>query len=504
MNRKWSNTLGLGDLGLGSALRAFDSAESALNSISGVGASALGAEIWKASAGLSGVMEGIADVGGGSASSAISAAKANASLVGGGLKDIAGIGKTSLLPPLNDLVLSRSSHAHLALGALPDLTKGSSVLTSVVKASDPAGAIPKSKALGLSETMLGAGAELSAARTAASFLGAEERAYDLFASAIRSDWRSDLFPRWPQGILSGTSSGLSGWIGAADAVKNAGAWRNAMGPYDTEWLFGPSRGISAFGMLGTDLLRGALPAFDALGAVHRVSDWGLGGLLDTIGRIDLESLQRAARIREARRPRTKIGFAGLKAYDGFCMNYPWDADEFLVDHLGIEPNEDTREALWLVLKWTFERTVTWPAKWIVVDDEGAARYLRSAVYKNAKRVRRDKERPNRVWWEERDPDTKKKVELSPPTLQPDNILELMMGRSGNPADVVVPPPDDRGRVLQLLYVEGTEQDRKVVGMLIAGFDLAAVAHVVGWPEVQRFTRKAQRWRRIKLDPPARG
>ena len=92
MNHKWSNMAGLVDLGLSrSTLGALDSAESALGSIGGVSASALGAEIWKASAGLSGVVDGIADVGGGSASFAISSAKANASLVGVNLKDIAGI-----------------------------------------------------------------------------------------------------------------------------------------------------------------------------------------------------------------------------------------------------------------------------------------------------------------------------------------------------------------------------------------------------------------------------
>jgi hypothetical protein len=175
-----------------------------------------------------------------------------------------------------------------------------------------------------------------------------------------------------------------------------------------------------------------------------------------------------------------------------------------MEHLGIEPNEDRREALWLVLKLTFERSIPRLAKWLVIDDEGAVRYLRAAVHKNARRVKRDKERPDRVWWEERDPATKREVELPPPTLQPEYTLEFMMKVSGNPADIVLPPTDDRGRILQMLYFEGTEQDRKVVGMLIAGFDLAAVAAVVGWPEVQRFTRKAQRWRKNRLGPASDG
>jgi hypothetical protein len=38
---------------------------------------------------------------------------------------------------------------------------------------------------------------------------------------------------------------------------------------------------------------------------------------------------------------------------------------------------------------------------------------------------------------------------------------------------------------------------KVVEMFMVGFDPPAIAGVVGWSEVQRLRRKAQRWVRIK-------
>ena len=70
----------------------------------------------------------------------------------------------------------------------------------------------------------------------------------------------------------------------------------------------------------------------------------------------------------------------------------------------------------------------------------------------------------------------------------------MMRSATNPADIVVPQLDYRlARVLEMLYLEGTEQDKRMVGMIRAGFDLPDIADVVGWAEVQRFTRKAQRW-----------
>lgn len=493
MKRDWSGINGLAGLGLSrSVLKTIDSAQSALSAmdrVGGIGAAARAAGTLKAGAGFPKLvagarMEGIAGTGAGSAWSAISAArKANSSaalgksgvslpgglvkdaariglkgIAGDRLKDAAGISKLPLLSAVQDPELGKVSRAYPALDAL-----------------------------------LGVGSELSAVRRAASFLGSGKRADELYASA----WKGNLLSGLPKDILTGSFPGLPELLGG-DAARNVGAWRDVKSFSGTSWLFGPPRGLGFLKASGASLLRGTLPTFSAFDAVRWAS-----GLLDAIGRIDLEALRKAALIREARRPRTKIGFAALEAYDGFCMNHPWGADKFLLDYLCIEPDEDTREALWLVLRWTFERTIPRPVKWLVIDDEGAIKYLRAAVYKNAKRVRRDKERPDRVWWTMRDPDIQKRVELPPPTRQPDNILELMMERSGDPADIVVPVPDGRGLVLEMLYVEGTEQDRLVVGMIIAGFDLAAIAHAVGWSEVQRFQRKAQRWK-IKLDSSSGG
>ena len=140
------------------------------------------------------------------------------------------------------------------------------------------------------------------------------------------------------------------------------------------------------------------------------------GILGTLSQYDWETLERHARIQDARRPRTPIGFGARDAYDAFYLNQPWIVDRFLRDWLGIEPNEDRREALWRVLRWTFERTIPDPVKWLVMEDERqAVNYLRTAVYRNERRVRTEKERPNRVWWQERDPETKKMIELPPPT-----------------------------------------------------------------------------------------
>lgn len=530
MKRMWSNAAGLSNLGLSrSALRTLDSVQSAMEVVERPNADIRGAGLTETRAGLPGVLGGMDDIrvdgmAAGLAAGAFPDVKANVEtalgrsgmgLAGDGLKDILGdrFKEIAGVASAKDLALGKASGLYPAFDGLPDLLGGASSLSSAFKAANLAGAVPrKSTTLGFSTKMLGVSDELSAAR--ASFFGAGVRGDDLLSGAWKSVREDGILSGLPKDILSGASSGLSGWLGMLDSVKDSGAWRHAMGLSGTDWLYGPPRelgllGNGLFAKFGaTGILRGVLPVFDDLDAARRVSGRGLGGLRDAIGRVDFDAIQRAAdreaRVREARRPRTRTGFAALEAYDAFYLGHPWVADAFLAEHLGIEPDEDRREALWLVLRWTFERNVPRPAKWLVIDDEGAIRYLRAAVHKNARRVKRDKERPDRVWWEERDPATKKKVELPPPTLQPEYTLEFMMKISGNPADLVVPPPDDRGRVLQMLYLEGTEQDRRMVGMLIAGYDLAAVAAIVGWPEVQRFTRKAQRWRKNRLGPASDG
>lgn len=512
MKRDWSGMSGLAGLGLSrSMLKIIDSSQNALgvlDRVGGIGAAARATGTLKAGVGLPKLsagarMEGITGKGMGSAWSALSAAKkANSSaafgkpvvnLAGRDLKEAAGIGKFPLLTAAQNLGLGKASRSYPALDALLGPAKGASPLYSAGRVSDLAGVIPKSTALGIPQTMLGAGSDLSAARSVASFLGSGTWAGGLFASAPKGNLLSGL----PKGTLAGASVRTPGKLGA-----DAGAWQYIMALSKTSRLFGPPRELGLFGVSGAGFLREAFPALSAFDTVRQATGMGLGSALDVISGINLEALREAALIREARRPRTRIGFAALNAYDELYMGHPWVANKFLLDYLGIQPNDDRREALWKVLREAFERTLTYPARWIVLADDQAAAYLRDAVYNEADRVERDREWPDRVWWTARDPETKKKIELRP-TLQPDDILELMMKRSGDPADIVIPPPDDRGRVLEMLYIEGTEQDKRMVGMIISGFDLAAIAHVVGWPEVQRFQRKAQRWK-IKLDSSSGG
>jgi hypothetical protein len=159
--------------------------------------------------------------------------------------------------------------------------------------------------------------------------------------------------------------------------------------------------------------RMTMPTFDAIS-----SQWSTR-ILQSLTQFDWRAIERAVRVQEARRPRTRIGFAALNAYDELYYGHPWIADEFLSDFLGIDPTEDRREALWIVLREAFERNVTYPAQWITLDDERATNYLRNAVYKQAKRVKRNMERGDRVWWTETNPETKKKIELPRPAARRD-------------------------------------------------------------------------------------
>lgn len=163
-------------------------------------------------AGLSGVlggMDGRVRAGGGFAGMAARIANANAALgketgvfpTESGLKDIAGAAG------VKDPALGKASRPYAAFDALPGLAKGASSLSSAFKAADLVGAIPKSTALGLPETM--PGADLSAVRTGFSFLGAGKRADGIISSAWKSGWKDDLLlSSWKSGLLSGASDRL--------------------------------------------------------------------------------------------------------------------------------------------------------------------------------------------------------------------------------------------------------------------------------------------------------
>jgi len=197
MKRKWSSTAGLLDLGLSrSTLRALDSAESAVEVVERATADIRRAGIAQRGVGLPGVLGGLGGMGdirvGGAAAGLAAAAfpdvganaaaafgKPNMGLAGEGLKGILGSRFKDLagVASAKELARGKASSPYPAIGGLSDLFKGASSLSSTFKAADLAGTIPKKSAtLGFSAKMLGA--DLSAARSAASFLSAMQRAAD--------------------------------------------------------------------------------------------------------------------------------------------------------------------------------------------------------------------------------------------------------------------------------------------------------------------------------------
>lgn len=408
---------------------------------------------------------------------------AKSSLLGTGL---GGFEKPQLRSFAIPRAIADASHARSLFDSVSDITRGASSLSSsILKPSDVFGGIAKPPTQNLLSEAFGLEPGWSAAKTISQLSGAGRLESDIAPGG----WQSSLLSQ--VGHTSFPPNTLTEIFGAANTIAG---WNAAVPPND-HWMFDLARRADAFGTSVIGFVERMQPTFDAIGSF-------VSGIARAFEGFDWEAIERAARVLEARRPRTKIGFAALNAYDELHMGDPRVADRFLVDYLDIEPNEDRREALWRVLRWAFERTVTYPARWIVLDDERAAKYLRTAVYKEAKRVRRDVEMPDRIWWTERDPKTKKKVELPRP-VQPEHDVEFMVGGSGNPADIVTNVMDDRAQALALLYEQGSAEDKEFVRLFLTGHSQADIARVYGWTKVQRFTRKAERWR-IKQNPPSDG
>lgn len=421
---------------------------------------------------------------------------------GSGLGSVAA---TRMFPTAKDTMMGNLARSSSLFGNSTDLLQGSSVASHVAKVSDSFKGLAGTPTSGLFSKMTGLeGRKLE--MPVYRFSGLDQMGIGSIQKELRSysvlkDLHSSFFATkelQSSSVSKDLQSGfspetLSEIFGATNRIAE---WSAAQQLKD-HWMTDLMRG----GGLNTGLdgfLKRMMPTFDSVGRY-----WG--GIIESIGRIDFEELEKAARIQEARRPRTKIGHAALKAFDALHMGHPWVVDRFLSDYLGIEPNADRREALWTVLRQAFERNVTYPARWIVLDDERATRYLRAAVYYEVSRIERDREMADRIWWsegeEERDQEG---VKLSKPALSSDATLAFLIRKSPSPEDLLIPALDDRGQVLSLLYQEGSDEDREFVRLLLTGHELPDIARIYGWTKVQRFTRKARRWRRIMLNPPLDG
>lgn len=505
--RRWRDS-GLEDYGLSrSLLKTLDNAETALEGVERVNANIRSVEnlssVISATSSIRAMDDLISNSAVKTANDRLTDASAMADRVSA-LSRGSGLGSVTaarMFPTAKNTVMGNLARSSSLFGSSTDLLQGSSVASHVAKVSDSFKGLAGTPTSGLFSKMTGLeGCKLEMPMYRFSGLDQmgigsiqkELRSYsvlkDLHSSfsakkelqsfSVSKDLQSGFSPKTLSEIFGATNR-IAEWS-AAQQLKDH--WMT-----DLMRVGGLSTGLDGF-------LKRMMPTFDSVGRY-----WG--GIIESIGRIDFEELEKAARIQEARRPRTAIGHAALEAFDALNMGHFWVADKFLIKYLGIEPNDDVREALWRVLKLAFQRNIPRPSRWILLDDQQAAWYLRGAIYKEARRVRRDKEMPDRVWWTERDPETKKKVELTPPTLQPEYTLEFLIEGVGNPADIVTSYMDDRAQVLALLYQEGSEEDKEFVRLLLSGYEQTDIASIYGWSKVLRFKRKAQRWRRIKLGPP---
>lgn len=289
------------------------------------------------------------------------------------------------------------------------------------------------------------------------------------------------------------------------------------------------------------LARSITPAWDNLASARALAipevfgfTRGLGGLFDDYARradsinkvfeaipplvdwpyIDWPRIDWPHVGRPAEEPFDSIVFAALEVWEEYGRGRCGAADTFMTRRLKLRRPRtrwvayDRRQALWVVLRSAFER----PSgdgglpPWMEMEDEGeVAAYLRTAIFAEVRRMQRNREVPERVWWEEKDlPEVlseDEKKEREKPSFDPE-IMRLIRGTTEDPADVVVRwesyELDVRFQALALLHHHGTQRDRDMVTLVLKGYEPVDLAHVYGWPKVQAFQRKARTWRVKKV------
>jgi hypothetical protein len=145
-----------------------------------------------------------------------------------------------------------------------------------------------------------------------------------------------------------------------------------------------------------------------------------------------------------------LGVKALEALEALDSAHPWIADAFLRGYLRLYPTPDRREALWEILKKGFEAPFDSLPPWLTLNQGRATAYLRVIVYREAKRIQRDREMNDRLWW--------KKSKEAPLSLDPElgGLPEFE-----DPFAIVareMEQGDDRVQILNLLLTDGTQCD----------------------------------------------
>lgn len=200
----------------------------------------------------------------------------------------------------------------------------------------------------------------------------------------------------------------------------------------------------------------------------------------------------AAREAAKSTPEDQLAAAAFDALESLEDNRHWETDRFLKRHLNLRPSPQMKpyvyQALWMLLRADIVRPYDSPAKWRTLELRAATAYLSTSIYNEARRLKRDIEMEDRLWWGQN---------MEPPLLKREVLLD---GSSADPADEVmclldVTPPDDRVLTLESLSLNGTGGDQEIVRLVRNGeHDRASIRNEVGSPKLQAFERKSRRWR----------
>ena len=211
-----------------------------------------------------------------------------------------------------------ASRIHGLLGALPEAARRPSPVTplvsSIIKASDTSKGLvnlepPRlfSKMAGIERSWSGMtispGSDLG--KAGFGLIDKDLRVSSLKASSILNDLQGSSVLKYLQSFSALTETRSSLFPKALTEIFGANNTLANLSVATPNRMFDLIRGME------TDLnnvWQRMMPTFDSIGR-----HWSR--MLEALPRIDWEAVERAARVREARRPRTRIGFAALNAYD---------------------------------------------------------------------------------------------------------------------------------------------------------------------------------------------
>ena len=190
-----------------------------------------------------------------------------------------------------------------------------------------------------------------------------------------------------------------------------------------------------------------------------------------------------------------------------------DCDDETVDYFLSKVLEvrSGRDWSWEEMRRALAVILNQQQKWLSIEPTELRMWLQRAVIRQAKRLRRDVEMADRLWWGRRS-NAPVLVPLEDLEVCPsEDPLEILLRKPEHVLDGLLHDEHPKLQVLGEMLLHGTTRDQQIIRLLASGYEPVDIASEFGvrwapsspWSPVQGLQKKAERWvlKKLRKNPP---